>query len=200
MKEAVSEHSRERQSVSALRKQLVELQAKVAAAHGQLHETQVGSPSSTRYHTSAADTATLHGSHKPHLQDLVEFNRARIQQAAAEASALERRSTEQAASTSQLGVQPELLSSPIGPMVQRQATGSMVRGQPQAQSIWVPAAFSRSLHTGKMITFQHEGQPWLLFRDGSGAAACIEDCCAHRACPLSLVSPSDLAANSGLGP
>lgn len=55
---------------------------------------------------------------------------------------------------------------------------------------WVPVAFAESITAGEMTTFQHAGQPWVLFRDGSGNAACIEDCCAHRACPLSLVSPS----------
>lgn len=55
---------------------------------------------------------------------------------------------------------------------------------------WVPVAFAETITAGEMTTFQHAGQPWVLFRDGSGNAACIEDCCAHRACPLSLVSPS----------
>ena len=29
-------------------------------------------------------------------------------------------------------------------------------------------------------------QTWVLFRDAQGAAACVRDECAHRACPLSL--------------
>ena len=29
-------------------------------------------------------------------------------------------------------------------------------------------------------------QMWVLFRDENGAAACVKDECAHRACPLSL--------------
>lgn len=32
---------------------------------------------------------------------------------------------------------------------------------------------------------------WVLFRDESGAAACVKDECAHRACPLSLGSVVD---------
>ena len=58
-----------------------------------------------------------------------------------------------------------------------------------AQSVegnWVPVAFADRVGSG-MTTMQHAGQPWILFRDSSGNAACIEDCCAHRACPLSLV-------------
>lgn len=58
---------------------------------------------------------------------------------------------------------------------------------PDTEGTWVPVAFSSTVGAG-MTTFQHSGQPWILFRDAEGNAACIEDCCAHRACPLSLVS------------
>lgn len=34
-------------------------------------------------------------------------------------------------------------------------------------------------------------QMWVLFRDENGAAACVRDECAHRACPLSLGSVVD---------
>lgn len=37
-----------------------------------------------------------------------------------------------------------------------------------------------------MVPFDIFGEPWVLFRDASGAASCIRDSCAHRACPLSL--------------
>lgn len=37
-----------------------------------------------------------------------------------------------------------------------------------------------------MVPFDLFGTPWVLFRDETGAAACIKDSCAHRACPLSL--------------
>ena len=37
-----------------------------------------------------------------------------------------------------------------------------------------------------MVPIDLFGEPWVLFRDESGAAACVRDECAHRACPLSL--------------
>ena len=37
-----------------------------------------------------------------------------------------------------------------------------------------------------MVPVELFGEPWVLFRDEHGAAACVRDECAHRACPLSL--------------
>lgn len=40
-----------------------------------------------------------------------------------------------------------------------------------------------------MVTMELFGEPWVMFRDAQGLAACVKDACAHRACPLSLVGP-----------
>ncbi len=42
-----------------------------------------------------------------------------------------------------------------------------------------------------MVPIELFGEPWVLFRDEHGAAACVRDECAHRACPLSLGSVID---------
>ena len=60
--------------------------------------------------------------------------------------------------------------------------------EPATRNSWLPVAFSETVKEG-MTKMTHAGQPWILFRDSVGQAACIEDCCAHRACPLSLVHP-----------
>lgn len=44
----------------------------------------------------------------------------------------------------------------------------------------------QKLTADKLIPFELLGEPWVLFRDETGAAACVKDECAHRACPLSL--------------
>lgn len=44
----------------------------------------------------------------------------------------------------------------------------------------------QKLAADKLIPFELLGEPWVLFRDETGAAACVKDECAHRACPLSL--------------
>ena len=58
----------------------------------------------------------------------------------------------------------------------------------QLKDFWFPVAFSSQLKEGAMVTMELFGEPWVMFRDAQGLAACVKDACAHRACPLSLVS------------
>jgi len=53
---------------------------------------------------------------------------------------------------------------------------------------WYPAVLSSSLPEGgdNSVGFELLGTPWVVFRDATGAARCLKDECAHRACPLSL--------------
>jgi chlorophyllide a oxygenase len=50
------------------------------------------------------------------------------------------------------------------------------------------AAFSSKLKSDTLVPIELFGQPWVLFRDQKGHAACVRDECAHRACPLSAGS------------
>lgn len=55
-----------------------------------------------------------------------------------------------------------------------------------------PAPFApQSLGKDTLVPFDLFGESWVLFRDEKGAAACIKDTCAHRACPLSLGKVTD---------
>ena len=55
------------------------------------------------------------------------------------------------------------------------------------RNFWYAAAFSTRLDApGTLVPFELFGEPWVLFRDAAGAASCLRDECAHRACPLSL--------------
>ena len=49
-----------------------------------------------------------------------------------------------------------------------------------------PVAFTRKLPADTLVPIELFGESWVLFRDDAGAAACVYDECAHRACPLSL--------------
>lgn len=42
-----------------------------------------------------------------------------------------------------------------------------------------------------LIPFDLFGRPWVLFRDESNTVACVQDECAHRACPLSIGKVED---------
>ena len=50
---------------------------------------------------------------------------------------------------------------------------------------WFAVQFSSKLEENMMIPFDLFGEPWVLFRDENGMAACVKDECAHRACPIS---------------
>lgn len=49
-----------------------------------------------------------------------------------------------------------------------------------------PVAFVSKLKVDTLVPLELFGETWVLFRDETGAAACVYDQCAHRACPLSL--------------
>lgn len=63
--------------------------------------------------------------------------------------------------------------------------------EPQLKQFWYPVDFSSRLTADKMVPIELFGEQWVLFRDASGAASCVRDECAHRACPLSLGSIVD---------
>lgn len=54
------------------------------------------------------------------------------------------------------------------------------------KEFWYPAEFTSALQKDTLVPFELFEEPWVLFRDEKGRAACIRDECAHRACPLSL--------------
>ena len=69
----------------------------------------------------------------------------------------------------------------------RRQLASSLEPPARLREFWFPAAFSAKLAAGAALPFELFGEPWVLFRDASGAPACVKDECAHRACPLSLV-------------
>lgn len=54
------------------------------------------------------------------------------------------------------------------------------------RNFWYPVEFSKHLGANTPLAFELFDHCWVLFRDQTGAIACIQDECAHRACPLSL--------------
>jgi chlorophyllide a oxygenase len=54
------------------------------------------------------------------------------------------------------------------------------------KEFWYPATFTKDLTADTLIPVELFGTNWVVFRDKDGAASCIRDECAHRACPLSL--------------
>lgn len=123
-----------------------------------------------------------------YMQELVQLNKDRIQQLTSQTQAVQNlddsasvrpdHPTQASAQPSSLGADQQLAVPRIVPVE-----------EPATTSAWLPVGFSEFV-TAKsgMTKLDHAGQPWILFRTKDGQVGCIEDCCAHRACPLSLVS------------
>jgi len=50
---------------------------------------------------------------------------------------------------------------------------------------WYPVEFSSKLKADGLLPLELFGEKWVLFRDKKGVAACLQDECAVRSCPLS---------------
>ena len=124
----------------------------------------------------------MKGSASIDLQDLVQLNINRIQQLTELEAQHSKDGAPSVPDSRKRKAARELIEMPVSRILPSQPLDT--------SGSWVPVAFVEIITARGMITFQHAGQPWILFRDKSGNAACIEDCCAHRACPLSLVRPS----------
>ncbi|WPT16765.1 Chlorophyllide a oxygenase [Picochlorum sp. SENEW3] len=84
--------------------------------------------------------------------------------------------------------------SPTNDILQEQVPGqsgkknglqSSLRLEPELKEHWFAVQFSSKLEENMMIPFDLFNEPWVLFRDSEGKAACVKDECAHRGCPIS---------------
>ncbi|KAK4481298.1 hypothetical protein RD792_012183 [Penstemon davidsonii] len=56
------------------------------------------------------------------------------------------------------------------------------------KNFWYPVAFSAHLKDDTMVPIDCFERPWVLFRGKDGKPGCVQNTCAHRACPLDLGS------------
>mmetsp|Transcript_7065 Transcript_7065/g.12060 ORF Transcript_7065/g.12060 Transcript_7065/m.12060 type:complete len:654 (-) Transcript_7065:1149-3110(-) len=182
VEEALSEDATQRTSVGSLQKKLLALQENVDAAAQRLNSTQ----------------------------KRVEQNLARVNELKVEAAALERMRIATPPETETLvetvsratplsrgitAFQAEPAPAPVrkeknAPKKDR-GLHSSLEMEDRLREFWFPVNFSNTLVKDMMVPVDLFGQSWVLFRDENGAAACIKDTCAHRACPLSLGSVTD---------
>lgn len=59
------------------------------------------------------------------------------------------------------------------------------------KNFWYPVAFSADLKDDTMVPFDCFEEPWVIFRGKDSRAGCVQNTCAHRACPLHLGSVTD---------
>ncbi|KAH7422540.1 hypothetical protein KP509_12G013500 [Ceratopteris richardii] len=67
-----------------------------------------------------------------------------------------------------------------------------VKGYSEAiRNFWYPIAFSADVSGETMVPFECFEEPWVIFRGKDGRVGCVQNSCAHRACPLHLGSVND---------
>ncbi|CAN6440446.1 unnamed protein product [Victoria cruziana] len=70
-------------------------------------------------------------------------------------------------------------------------SGPVQKYHPSLQNFWYPVAFSDDVKDDNMIPIDCFEEPWVLFRGKDGKVGCVQNTCAHRACPLHLGSVVD---------
>ncbi|KAH6782658.1 Pheophorbide a oxygenase family protein with Rieske 2Fe-2S domain-containing protein [Perilla frutescens var. frutescens] len=59
------------------------------------------------------------------------------------------------------------------------------------KNFWYPVAFSADLKDDTMVPIDCFEEPWVIFRGKDGKPGCVQNTCAHRACPLHLGSVNE---------
>ncbi|KAL0369258.1 UNVERIFIED_CONTAM: Chlorophyllide a oxygenase, chloroplastic [Sesamum calycinum] len=59
------------------------------------------------------------------------------------------------------------------------------------KNFWYPVAFSSDMKEDTMVPIECFEEPWVLFRGKDGKPGCVQNTCAHRACPLHLGSVNE---------
>eukprot|EP01018_Ginkgo_biloba_P013459 Gb_35950 [translate_table: standard] len=62
---------------------------------------------------------------------------------------------------------------------------------PNLMNFWYPVAFSTDVKGNTMVPFDCFEEPWVIFRGQDGRPGCVQNTCAHRACPLHLGSVNE---------
>ncbi|KAL0432212.1 UNVERIFIED_CONTAM: Chlorophyllide a oxygenase, chloroplastic [Sesamum latifolium] len=160
--------AREFKSIGTLKRELAELQEELAQAHNQVHISEA------RVSTALDKLA--------YMETLVND---KILQ--------ERNTTESDLSPPTPSTSKECRDTGKS----RQRRGSLnVSGPVQPYSahlknFWYPVAFSSDLKDDTMVPIDCFEEPWVLFRGKDGKPGCVQNTCAHRACPLHLGSVNE---------
>ncbi|RWW63976.1 hypothetical protein BHE74_00028816, partial [Ensete ventricosum] len=160
--------AREFKSVGTMKKELAELQKELAQAHKEVHvsEARVG---------AALDKLA-------YMEKLVNerlLDDRRSDQFNSEAQSPSISSSSIETSQNKLPRRGLNVSGPVKPY------------HPNLKNFWYPVAFSCDLKDDTMIPIDVFEEPWVIFRGKDGQPGCVQNTCAHRACPLHLGSVTE---------
>ncbi|GER37738.1 chlorophyllide a oxygenase [Striga asiatica] len=168
--EVLNPLAREFKSVGTLRKELADLQEELAQAHNQVHISEA------RVSTALEKLA--------YMETLVNDKIIQDRNTTAETDNL-------------LPTTPSTSKECPDTMKTRKSRKNLnVSGpiQPyndRLKNFWYPVAFSSDVKDDTMVPIDCFEEPWVIFRGKDGKPGCVQNTCAHRACPLHLGSVNE---------
>ncbi|PIN16175.1 Chlorophyllide-a oxygenase [Handroanthus impetiginosus] len=166
--EVLNPLAREFKSIGTLRKELAELQEELAHSHNQVHISEA------RISTALDKLA--------YTETLVEDKILKDRNTTKPDLFLPTPTTSSEALDTTKIRQPKRsldVSGPVQPYNNR------------LKNFWYPVAFSADLKDATMLPIDCFEEPWVLFRGKDGKPGCVQNTCAHRACPLHLGSVNE---------
>ncbi|CAA6663815.1 unnamed protein product [Spirodela intermedia] len=159
--------AREYKSIGTMKKELAELQGELAQAHQQVHISEARI-------SSALDKLA-------YMETLVNDK------------LIPERNTSATSSSECSSLAPSVPSSSGNSMAKKQpprrtlnVSGPVQPYHPNLKNFWYPVAFSSALKDDTMVPVDCFEEPWVIFRGKNGRPGCVQNTCAHRACPLHL--------------
>nr|AMH40452.1 chlorophyllide a oxygenase [Pseudosasa japonica] len=164
--EVLNPLAREFKSIETLSKELAELQQELAKAHNQVHlsESRV---------SSALDKLAQ-------METLV--NDRLLQDGSSSASTAECTSLPPSTSST------TRVEAKKAPRRSLNVSGPLKPYNASLRNFWYPIAFSSDLKDDTMVPMDCFEEQWVIFRGKDGRPGCVQNTCAHRACPLHLGS------------
>ncbi|XP_043720506.1 chlorophyllide a oxygenase, chloroplastic-like [Telopea speciosissima] len=165
--EVLNPLARDYKSIGTMKKELAELQEDLAQAHKQVHisEARVG---------AALDKLA-------YMEELV--NDRLLQDRSTTESDRSSFTPSTSSSSSLVTVK--------SPRKSLNVSGPVQPYHPCLKNFWYPVAFSTDLKDDTMIPIDCFEEPWVVFRGIDGKPGCVQNTCAHRACPLHLGSVNE---------
>ncbi|XP_059630744.1 chlorophyllide a oxygenase, chloroplastic [Cornus florida] len=161
--------ARDFKSVGTFKRELAELQEELAKAHKQVHISEA------RVSTALDKLA--------YMETLV--NDKLLQ---------DRNTTESDRTSSSPSTSTETLDTVKSKMPRKKSlnvSGPVQPYHPHLKNFWYPVAFSNDLKDDTMVPIDCFEEPWVIFRGKDGEPGCVQNTCAHRACPLHLGSVNE---------
>ncbi|EES04263.1 chlorophyllide a oxygenase, chloroplastic [Sorghum bicolor] len=168
--EVLNPLAREFKSIGTLRKELAELQQELEKAHNQVHLSEARV-------SSALDKLA-------HMETLVNDRLLPPDGASGTSTAESTSLVPSTSSTAHVRAKKQ-------PRRSLNVSGPVKPYNPSLKNFWYPVAFSSDLKDDTMVPIDCFEEQWVIFRGKDGRPGCVQNTCAHRACPLHLGSVNE---------